>query len=311
MVLEYLFFHLYYKRFRVASLDERYRVLCIRFASLFFPFWYRLIRRLLPSLPAKDLNQPGRYIVSLTSFPARYEKLWLTVTSLLRQERLPDAVVLCLPQDEIASLDELPASLKRLQKCGVEIIHCSYNLLPHNKYHAVAAKYPRATIITIDDDVIYPPDLVQKLIAQHRRYPSAICCGISRTITVEEGQLSPYNQWRYVSECTGPRKDNLVMGVGGALYPSGFFSGEMLDAEQIRSHCLKADDLWLTVHAHRKGYRVACIAGDYPRTPLPVLTKNDRPLSQENISCLNDQYFTKLLHQFNIPVNQFAHAEKQ
>jgi hypothetical protein len=68
-------------------------------------------------------NREVKYIVSLTSFPARIEMVWITVESLLRQNFKPDAIILWLTNQEFPD-KKIPESLMRMQAKGLEIRYC-------------------------------------------------------------------------------------------------------------------------------------------------------------------------------------------
>ena len=78
------------------------------------------------------VQREQKIIVSLTSFPARFEKLHLVIRSLLVQTMPPDVIVLYLDYDDV---DALPNSLKELEKYGLQIEWRPGRMKPHKKYY--------------------------------------------------------------------------------------------------------------------------------------------------------------------------------
>lgn len=79
------------------------------------------------------VQREQKIIVSLTSFPARFEKLHLVIRSLLVQTMPPDAIILYLDDDVV--VEELPDSLRKLEKYGLQIEWRQGRIKPHKKYY--------------------------------------------------------------------------------------------------------------------------------------------------------------------------------
>src|SRR5690606_22827294 len=70
-------------------------------------------------------------VVSLTSFPARINTVWLVIESLLRQKVKPDKLILWLSKDQFSSIDVLPKRLKSQILRGLEIRFVEGDLRSH------------------------------------------------------------------------------------------------------------------------------------------------------------------------------------
>lgn len=162
-----------------------------------------------------DLNHDDKVIVSLTTKPDRVHKVWLVVESILRQNEKPDAVILYLALDEFKSEKILPKRLLKLKKRGLQIEFVSDNLRPHNKYFYAMSSFPKAKIITIDDDKIYPPYLVSTLNQYAALYPEKICAVLTRKITTKDGRPDNYTNWEVIRGNREPSHSLLNLGVGG------------------------------------------------------------------------------------------------
>lgn len=302
-----ILYELYFCKFQSKTFDRLFTRILIRVSNIFIPFYFTLTNGFSSnSLSSKKTQNRPLLIVSLTTFPDRIEKVWLTIESILRQDTKPDRIVLWLYEGEFINKDLLPSKLLALEKRGLEIRFCNENLMPHKKYYYTILENPDADIITIDDDMIYPSNLICKLLVYHKSYPNVICCPITREINIIDGIIQPYKSWKYLRNNSEPSFFNLVMGGGGAFFPSKSLSAKVLDKEQLIELALKADDLWLKVMSLISNTKVLSLAGEYPRFFIPILSKNTIRLSDSNIGELqNDKIFKKLIERFQINVANF------
>lgn len=192
------------------------------------------------------IDPAGKLIVSLTSFPDRIGDVWISIATIMNQTLKPARIVLWLSKEQFPDPGMLPKSLKRLQKRGLEIRYCE-DLMPHKKYFHTMLENPDQVVVTIDDDIFYPENHLEKLWKAHQRYPEAVCCWYGHVISYgEDGTIAPYNSW--ISDVCGYTEPSLQLvpvGCGGVLYPPGVLPGQLFCSEDIRSLCLKTDDLWL------------------------------------------------------------------
>jgi hypothetical protein len=107
-----------------------------------------------PSLPVRP--QKPKMVISLTSFPDRIRHVWLVVETLLRQDRKADSIVLVLAECQFPGR-KLPRRLQMQQHRGLEIMWVAEDLRSYKKLIPVREAYPDATIVTVDDDVLYKP----------------------------------------------------------------------------------------------------------------------------------------------------------
>lgn len=125
-------------------------------------------------LQLNKIKRDQKIIVSLTSYPKRIDTIWLTITSLFKQSMKPDLIVLWLAKSQFKTLDDLPESLKRLQKYGLQIKLCD-DLKSHKKYYYALKEFNEDIVILADDDMFYPNDTVETLYKMHLKYPMDIC----------------------------------------------------------------------------------------------------------------------------------------
>lgn len=202
------------------------------------------------SLKQLYVNFNSEIVVSLTSFPERINLVHLSIKSALNQTYRPKKVVLWLSKEQFPNQEKgLPESLLELKECGLEIEFCE-DIKPHTKYFYAFKKYPKDLILTIDDDIFYPRDVLEKLFVLSQKKSNCIIANRVREISFEENKVKPYRDWKinqvFNSE---PLKNLLPTGVGGVLYRTVFFSESLFDTEIIRKICLNADDIWLRANS--------------------------------------------------------------
>lgn len=189
------------------------------------------------------LDENGRMIVSMTTYPERLNTVWITVASLLNQTVKPYKVILWLAEEQFQEV-RLPRRLVKLQERGLEIRFCE-DLKPHKKYFYTMQEYSDYYVVTADDDIFYPENHLEKLWKGHERYPEAVICHWSHKIMIEEnGSFAAYNDWPDNTE-EAPSYLTLAVGCNGVLYPPHSLPMEAFNKEKICETALYTDDLWL------------------------------------------------------------------
>ena len=195
---------------------------------------------------------PAPLIISLTSFPGRYDTLVLTLKSLLTQSVRADQVILWIAAEHQAAL---PPAVLDLQQHGLTIASCDNTLRSHNKYLHTRRRHPGAFIVTADDDTYYWRHWLAELIDDYDPAQRVIPCHRVHTVTLQsDGRPAAYRSWQW--ESAGTMAGPLVFptGVGGVLYPPGCLPDEVDDPDRILALCPRADDVWLYWMAQRNGW---------------------------------------------------------
>ena len=230
----------------------------------------------------RKADQDSQIIVSLTTFPARIEKVYLTIFSLMEQTVKPSKIILWLADTQFLSEEMLPSALLRLRKRGLEIRFCD-DLKSHKKYYYTLREFSTFTIITVDDDVLYPPNTIEKLIEKSKQYPDCICCNRGHEITFTDGKINAYSEW--VKEAVYLNKPSMILcptGVGGVLYPPGSLHRDCLDKEKIIQNAIMADDLWLKWMALLQGTKAVYTDG-FPQWLFLVIGTQKETLAKTNV----------------------------
>lgn len=243
-------------------------------------------------------------IVSLTSFPARMDKIYITLESLFRQTIRPDRIILWLADEQYPDKKAVEMRLKKYKKLGLEIQYCD-DLRSHKKYFYTMKKYPEAIVITADDDIIYSEDMLEKLLKTYLKYPGKIVCNRAHLMTEFNGKLLPYNSWIYRAKgYTGINIMFCPTGCAGVLYPPHSLSEHVFDSDVIRELCLFADDIWLKCMSYLKGTEVVLTEKDNPET-IDIAGANKTGLAQLNVGQdLNDKQIKAVSDYYNIEWNK-------
>ena len=235
-------------------------------------------------------------IVSLTTFPARIGYVHLAIKSLLNQTVKPGKIILWLAKDQFRDV-EIPQQLRALCEYGLEIRFCEEDLLAHKKYYYAMREFPENIIVTYDDDIIYPEDSLEKLLAMHGKHPDAIICNRGREIEMKNDTVAPYRYWKVSGRIPAGVPAYRVMASTGAgtLYPPHCMPEETFDIEKIRALSLTADDLWMKVMSIRGG--VPVVKSQTRGKALCVSKgKQDITLAHQNVDqSLNDRVMQDLM----------------
>lgn len=206
---------------------------------------YPVYCTLFPLNKQKINIEKSEIIVSLTSYPARIDKVYLCIESILRQTIQAKKVILWLAKEQFPN-QCIPRRLRELEKKGLEIKFCD-DLKSYKKIFYTAQKYPENIIVTADDDTLYPENWLENLYKTSVEYPKCVVCYRAHEITFDKnGNLNPYLMWNNLSpDVKGPSRMLVAIGVGGILYPKNFFENVEFNYEIINRLCPSADDLWL------------------------------------------------------------------
>jgi hypothetical protein len=268
-------------------------------ANIIIPIYYSITFTNKKTTLATEISSSERVIVSLTSFPARIDRLWLVIESLLRQTYKPNKIILWLATSQFPNVDALPKKLLFLANRGLEIIFTDEDLKSHKKYYYAFEKFPNDIIITVDDDVFYNSHIIEYLIHSHTNYPDCICCNHASKITFKDKNLMPYLQWQSLEKASGPANNIFPIGVGGILYPPKILHGEVLNKKVFMENCKTADDVWLNAMTHLNDKFV--VKTNYNSYYLPVLHRRNSELNTINNICNHndDQIKTVRSHYIN------------
>lgn len=237
----------------------------------------------------KGLSAPSgkeKTVASLTTFPARINQVRYAILSILLQTVRPHRIVLWLAREQFPE-EEIPENLRDLCQHGLEVRFCD-DLRSHKKYcYALQEQRPDEVVITFDDDIIYHPHTIGRLIGKHRRMPRAIVVSQAHIMTFDDdGNIKPYDCWTNMTKHTpDPNKDFMPLTGSGCLYPYGVMPPITFDADKIKECAFTADDLWIGFIA-RVSHVPVCVADKPAKIFSVVAGSQSQHLGQVN--CIGD-----------------------
>lgn len=219
-------------------------------------------------------------VVSLTSFPARIGYVYMTIESLLRQTVIPGKIILWLSKEQFPTEETVPERLNKLQNEVFQIRYVDGDIRSHKKYYYSFQEFPEKTVITVDDDIVYPPQLVEELLSVSQICPDCIIANVVHKLTYSNGVLNNYRQWGEAKPYD--KTDNVQIGYGGVLYPPSCLYKDCLNLELSQKLAPLADDLWLNAMARLNGTPV--VKTTNIKAFLPIVIPNNKNLFSTNVS---------------------------
>ncbi|MEX0719969.1 MAG: hypothetical protein WD059_04820 [Balneolaceae bacterium] len=276
--------------------------------AMVYYFEYSMPGRLKKELEKLDnglyegVPREEKYIISLTSFPARIDRIWITITTLLMQSFKPDKIVLWLANEQFPN-KELPESLVALTEKGLEIRFCE-DLRSHKKYYYTMIENPDTNVITVDDDVYYPEYMLSELVQQHKKFPEAVCANFAHKILFEDGRIKKYMQWKHKHKAIKTPSHKLMqVGVGGVLYPPKVLYEKVFNKELFKEVSPKSDDVWLKTMSYLNNTKI--VTSPYFNKQL-VTVRGSQEKSLNSVNShkgLKDIQIKNVIDHFNINVS--------
>lgn len=310
-VLYYNKFNIFITKMIVDSLDSFYSSLrklnklesLLRFSTrklsnVILPFYLKITKKNV-ILPA---TEGDKIIISITTFPQRISKIWIVIECILRQSLLPNKIVLWLSKEQFPNeIHDLPENLLKYYKSQVDIVFVDDDLRSHKKYYYALKEYSSDIIITLDDDIYYPSNIIKDLTTLHKLFPTAICCHRAHKVVRDvNGEIKEYSKWPKVYENYGPAFDLFHTSGGGTLYKKSFFNENVLDKEVFKVECFMADDVWLNIMAQLN--KTKTVKSKYFSNLIPIENKSSIfKLSRENVEYGgNDIQFKKVIQKYKL-----------
>lgn len=265
------------------------------------PIYYRTTIPFQNEGITKNFNN-NHIIVSITSYPGRINQAWMSIESLLRQTVKPNKIILWLGKEKFSTTEELSEILKKQMKRGLSV-EFREDLKPHTKYYYAMNEYPTSTIITVDDDIFYPSNLIEELMKFHRKFPESIICNGARQIRIDNNAFLNYSNWpnwHDIKIDTTEKFDILPLGVMGVLYPPNKLHDLLFNKELLIKNSLNADDLWLKTMSIKKGTK-SLITNSFNRPFVDIANSQIESLYSSNIGeNQNDKQIKALNNEFGL-----------
>lgn len=275
----------------IADHRPKYKIQrALRYYNYLFVSW--LENKLIKAIPDEECfiapksNDATTVTASLTTFPARIKEVKYAIKSIMLQTTPPDRVVLWLAESQFPE-KQVPENLTPFIGHGLEVRFCE-DLRSHKKYYyALQEQQPNELVVTFDDDIIYHPHSIERLLEQHTKYPDCIVCNSAHIITFDaDGNVNDYHKWGTTSD--GMAQPSMILSPltgSGCMYPYGMLTEEAFDKEKIKSLAFTADDLWICFMS-KIANRKICVPEKVSRTFSVVSESQTVHLGQVN--CIED-----------------------
>lgn len=216
------------------------------------------------TLSSLKYNNNETIIVSLSTSPKRIFKIESVLQCILKNQTLiPDKIVLNLPyvfkRNNSTFKDPLPSYIINNEKIHInftEDIGPITKILPTTKLYSD----PDAIIISIDDDIWYPPHMIEQLVSVARKYPNAVVTGSASHI----GKRTE-NGIQYV---------DFIEGFNGVLYRQKHLANFPIEEiSKFPRACYLGDDLILSNYL--KKHNIPIISAPFTVVPLEYGKEED------------------------------------
>lgn len=241
----------------------------------------------------EETQSKPRIVVSLTTIPERINELRFTLKSLLKQTLQPDEIAVNLPYKTLKGKEYiLPEWLVRLsqkEKSKVKIHRLEKDFGPASKLlPTLKREHEDTKIICVDDDLVYPPELVYSLVKTSEKYPNNAITTFAKKLLYNGLNEPPRNgstwAWLRAQRLTGNARSDLVLGVFGFLVKPKFFFEEKVQANgeikkfpsvydysEAPESCIFVDDVFISGHLSLRNIDILAPQFNLNLMGLPVL----------------------------------------
>ena len=235
----------------------------------------------------------SKLVISLTSYPQRFNTLANTLRCLLNQTVTPDHIVLWIAHKDKALL---PNDVLALKQYGLQIRYCE-DIGSYKKIIPTIEHFKSCFIATADDDIYYWPTWLEELVAAYRSDNHVIPAHRIHKIELNSKQQPmSYKDWQW--NYYAPSKSSpLYFATSGAgvLFPPQVHKKIIEHKKEIASLCANTDDIWLYWMIRLAGY-------EYGHTGSQKLMtwdgSQDVSLFHHNIATKNDENINKMERHF-------------
>ena len=262
---------------------------------------------LFPSINEYEKKMDKRVIISVTSFPKRFNQLVLTLKSIILQDVVPNKIIVYFGSD--TSENDITKNMKELKKYGVEYrFDKENNLKGHKKYYYALREFKDYLVITIDDDIIFPKTMISELLQCYDKFPNAVCARRVHKITKKNNTMLSYNLWDIDYSMYKKPSNRLFATTGaGTLYSPNVINKlvyQTFDSNKIKELCLEADDVWMKCMEIMSSIKV--VLADIKIMGVFIDVDEEYTLMPENVgNGKNDVFLKNVIKEYNIDLDLF------
>jgi hypothetical protein len=198
-------------------------------------------------------------VICLTTIPSRLPYLQPALKSLLYQSRAPARICLHLPRISRREARPYEPPEWLLGMRSVEVVRCEDHGPATKLIPALKDAPPERKLLIVDDDKLYPPDMVERFHRWAEAYPDA-AIGSSGWIVPGDLTDRPVSVWRDLrgapparlkaTQLKAPTAVDIIQGHSGYLVRSRFFDAARLIADyaQAPPEAFFVDDIWISAY---------------------------------------------------------------
>lgn len=191
-----------------------------------------------------------KIVFSLTTLPRRIKTIIPTLESLNNQTVKADHIYLTIPK-KCSRLDQKYPKIPKKIKKYCDIVYVKEDYGPVTKLVGALLKEtdPDTIIITVDDDVIYPKNLVKDLLYYHKKFPDSALSSSGLSIGYYPFRYSikfnqKKNDYWFTMNSKKSKKIDILYGYSGALYKRSFFPCKHMLYNKFLKYSLENIDLF-------------------------------------------------------------------
>ncbi|OOE94790.1 hypothetical protein BZG75_04930 [Salinivibrio sp. AR640] len=225
----------------------------------------------------------------------------LVIESLGKQTLKANRLVLWLDEDEF-SLQSIPQLLKNQIKRGLEV-RFYRNIRSYKKIIPALKEFQSSKIITVDDDFLYPVDLIEILNNEEKKYKDCIIGMRAHTIKTNKKKILPYKKWTFESSSSDFNELTFLTTGAGTLFPKNIPRHHFCLEDEFMALCPFADDVWINLISIKFGIRRKRVDDkrSFRKRFIPLQNNQDIGLNIENVhNNKNDKQIQNVIAKFNI-----------
>lgn len=207
-----------------------------------------------------------RVVFTLTTLPSRVNHILPILKSLYNQTIKPDDIYLTVPMRSrrLGKGYDIPENVRDL--CTIVTVKKDYGPITKILGALIMENDPDTIIITVDDDIIYPKNMIETFLSYHKKYPNEALgsSGLSLGGSLFKYSIK-FNQkksdyWFTMSVAKEGKKVDIIYGYAGALYVRKFFPSFKIFQKYLKcimndKDLFRNDDVTLSYFLNKDGIK--------------------------------------------------------
>jgi hypothetical protein len=235
--------------------------------------WMHVSTPQAPIVRCSTGSDDPRVVISLTTTPSRITRLGPTLRSLLAQDYPPTAIYLAVPRRSMRENRSYRVPVGLARHPTVTIIEAERDWGPATKLLPslrAERERPETLIIAVDDDNIYPREMVATFVHFSSTMPDAALC-------FRGWRVPSSGRWQDSRTIFGTRVEvptpmDVITGCGGILVKPRFFDAAVFDYDAAPGSAFFVDDIWISGNLARRSISRYVIPSAAAFVYLPTLT---------------------------------------